>query len=111
MDKRIKKQFWFTEKEAELLEQRAKSAGVSQTALLKMLLKGYIPKEKPDDRFYQTMRGVYEMTTTATRLLEKSHRLGVLDKDTVIEETKRWESFILDIEYRFLRPDKPKRKD
>ena len=71
-----------------------------------MLVNGYEPRERPDDRFFQVINSLNEMIHTAQKLLERSYQLGVVDKDTVEREIKRWAYFISNIESEFLRPEK-----
>ena len=52
MKRTIKKQFWFSRDEAQDLQKKAKKTCLSEAALVRLLLRGYEPKEKPDDRFY-----------------------------------------------------------
>lgn len=52
MKRTIKKQFWFSRDEAQDLQKKAKKACLPEAALVRLLLRGYEPKEKPDDRFY-----------------------------------------------------------
>ena len=106
MEKRVKKQFWFTKKESALLERRASVAGISQTVLIKSLLKGYQPKEKPDDRFYEDFRCFYEFFNTVKQLLNQARCLGVLDKETMDREINRWGMYMFRVEQRYLLPDK-----
>ena len=56
MKRTIKKQFWFSRDEAQDLQKKAKKTCLSEAALVRLLLRGYEPKEKPDDRFYDAMR-------------------------------------------------------
>ena len=56
MKRTIKKQFWFSRYEAQDLQKKAKKTCLSEAALVRLLLRGYEPKEKPDDRFYDAMR-------------------------------------------------------
>lgn len=41
-----------TKEDAADLKRKTKMCGITQSALLRILLKGYEPREKPDDRFY-----------------------------------------------------------
>ena len=56
MKQRIKKQFWLSPQDARELKRKAKLCGITETAVIRILLHGYEPKEKPDARFYETMR-------------------------------------------------------
>ena len=49
----------FNRKEAQDLAAKAKKACLSEAGLIRLLIRGYEPKEKPDDRFYDVMRGTF----------------------------------------------------
>lgn len=110
MRRKIKKQFWFSEEEDAELKRKADIVGVPQSTLVRMLVKGFIPKEKPEPRFYETMSELYKMVNIAECLLNRSYQLGVIDKETVDREMKRWAAFITDIYRRFIKPDNSKLK-
>ena len=42
--------------EAQDLQKKAKRSCMSESGLIRLLLKGYEPREKPDERFYDVMR-------------------------------------------------------
>ena len=56
MKRTVKKQFWFSKAEAQDLQKKSKRTCLTEAALVRLLLKGYEPREKPDDRFYDVMR-------------------------------------------------------
>lgn len=105
-----KKQFWLTPEEDSEFRRKVDMTGLPQSTVIRMLISGYEPRERPDDRFFQAIKSLYEMISTAQQLLERSHQLGVVDKETVEREMKRWAYFISDIECEFLRPEKSKIK-
>ena len=90
MSNRIKKQFWFTPEEEAEFRRKVALTGLPQSSVIRMLIKGYEPRERH----------------TAQKLLERSYQLGVVDKETVEREIKRWAYFICNIESEFLRPEK-----
>ena len=106
MSNRIKKQFWFTPEEEAEFRRKVALTGLSQSSVIRMLVNGYEPRERPDDRFFQVINSLNEMIHTAQKLLERSYQFGVVDKDTVEREIKRWAYFISNIESEFLRPEK-----
>lgn len=55
MRKGIKKQFWLSEKDAADLKRKAQRCGVTEISVIRQLLHGYEPREKPDERFYEAM--------------------------------------------------------
>ena len=96
MQRRIKKQFWLSPQDARELKRKAKLCGITETAVIRILLNGYEPKEKPDARFYEAMR----------QLAVKANALGFMDTPMLKTEALRWHRFQADIEAVFLRPGK-----
>ena len=63
----IDKHIWFSRDEAQELQKKAKKACLSEGALIRLLIRGYEPREKPDDRFYDTMRQLSAIATPGRR--------------------------------------------
>ena len=49
MKRTVKKQFWFSKPEAQDLQKKAKKTCLSEAALVRLLVRGYEPKERPDE--------------------------------------------------------------
>lgn len=104
MKKRIKKQFWLSEEDAKELKRKAQLTGLNETAVIRLLLRGYEPKEKPDSRFYDAMRELNAIGNNLNQLAAKANRLGFIDAPLLRREAERWANFQMDIETTFLRP-------
>ena len=52
----VDKHIWFDRQEAQDLQKKAKKACLTEAALIRLLIRGYEPREKPDERFYDAMR-------------------------------------------------------
>ena len=79
MKRTIKKQFWFSRDEAQDLQKKAKKTCLSEAALVRLLLRGYEPKEKPDDRFYDAMREFSAIGNNIHQISVKANALGFID--------------------------------
>ena len=112
MNKRIKKQFWLSLKDAEELTRKAELAGLTETAVVRLLIRGYEPREKPDGRFYDAdaMRNLSAIGNNINQLAAKAHTLGFIDVPMLKNEANRWHRFQADIEATFLRPAESKLK-
>lgn len=110
MRKRIKKQFWLSQEEARELKEKAQRACLSEVGVIRLLIKGYEPKEKPDDRFYEAMRQLSIIGNNINQLSVKANALGFIDAQMLKSEAERWHRFQADIEREFLRPEKSKLK-
>ena len=104
MKQRIKKQFWLSPQDARELKRKAKLCGITETAVIRILLKGYEPKEKPDDRFYAAMRELSAIGNNINQLAAKANALCFVDAPMLKNEILRWHRFQADIEAQFLRP-------
>ena len=69
-------------------------------------MKGYEPKEKPDDRFFESMRELSAIGSNINQLAAKANSLGFVDEPMLYREAERWHKFQADIEATFLLPDK-----
>ena len=79
MKRTIKKQFWFSKAEAQDLQKKAKRTCLTEAALVRLLLKGYEPREKPDDRFYDVMR---ELSAIGNNINQLAHQANARDEAT-----------------------------
>lgn len=89
---------------------KAKKACVSEAGLIRLLLKGYEPREKPDEKFYDAMRELSAIGNNINQLSVKANTLGFVDAPMLKREAQRWHKFQADIERVFLRPEKSEMK-
>ena len=102
----VDKHIWFSRDEAQELQKKAKKACLSEGALIRLLIRGYEPREKPDDRFYDTMRQLSAIGNNINQLAVQAHSLGFVDAPKLQKEAERWHKFQADVERVFLRPEK-----
>lgn len=105
MDRKIKKQFWITEKENILLKENAKRCCLTEASYLRMLLNRNVPKEKPDIDFYEAMNQICKLMEYVEALIIQIRQTGICNEELMQEEIQRWHKFQLDIEKRFLTPE------
>ncbi len=103
--KRVKKQFWLSSKEANELKRKAELCGISQTSVIRILINGFEPKEKPDDRFYDMMRELYAIGNNLNQISRKANSLGFIDAPMLKQTIDRLTKFQLEIENKYLRPE------
>lgn len=102
----VKKQFWFSREEAQDLQKKAKKTCLTEAALVRMLVRGYEPKEQPDERFYDAMRQLSSIGNNINQLAIQANSLSFVDAQKLRKEIERWHQFQADIERQFLRPQK-----
>lgn len=106
----IQKIVRFSRDEAQDLQKKAKKACLSEAGLIRLLLRGYEPREKPDERFYDVMRELSSIGNNINQLEVKANALGFVDAPQLKKEAERWHKFQADIERTYLRPDKGEMK-
>ena len=106
----IQKIVRFSRDEAQDLQKKAKKACLSEAGLIRLLLRGYEPSEKPDERFYDVMRELSSIGNNINQLAVKANALGFVDAPQLKKEAERWHKFQADIERTYLRPDKSEMK-
>ena len=106
----IQKIVRFSRDEAQDLQKKAKKACLSEAGLIRLLLRGSEPREKPDERFYDVMRELSSIGNNINQLAVKANALGFVDAPQLKKEAERWHKFQADIERTYLRPDKSEMK-
>ena len=104
MKRTIKKQFWLNQVEEGELKRKAKKACLSEAGLVRLLLKGYEPKEKPDERFYQVMGELRSLSNQLTLLIQIANAQGESEELTLYEQIEKWQDFQKEIRHEFLLP-------
>ena len=106
MKRNIEKHILMNKVEAQDLQKKAKKACLSEAGLIRLLIKGYEPKERPDERFYDVMRQLSSIGNNINQLAAQANTLGFVDAPKLKKEAERWHKFQADVERQFLRPDK-----
>ena len=106
----VDKHIWFDRQEAQDLQKKAKKACLSEAGHIRLLLRVYEPREKPDERFYDVMRELSSIGNNINQLAVKANTLGFVDAPQLKKEAERWHKFQADIERTYLRPDKSEMK-
>ena len=100
--KTIKKHFWLSEKENQLPIERAKRAGLTQPSLIRMLLKGFVPKNKPSEKLLKAMMEQIALLNQLTNLADKAdlHGYGIAEQLRSITEKMIWNNLTIEEEIR-----------
>ena len=106
----IQKIVRFNRKEAQNLAAKAKKACLSEAGLIRLLIRGYKPKEKPDDRFYDVMRENSSIGNNINKLATKANTLGFIDAPMLKNEAAKWNKFQSEIKRTYLRPNQSEMK-
>lgn len=104
----VKKQVWLNHDEAKMLKNKAKKVGVNESELIRNLIKGFEPREKPSKDFYEVMKQMRAIGNNLNQIARKANTLNFIDELQYQKEAIKWNQFILDIKEEFLLPKKSK---
>ena len=79
----VKKQFWFSRDEAQDLQKKAKKTCLTEAALVRLLVRGYEPKERPDQRFYDVMRQLSSIGNNINQITRAVNARGFAAKEEI----------------------------
>ena len=105
MKKTIRKQFDLTAEEKAILKEKAEKACLSEAGLLRMLIKGYHPREKPDEEFYGAMNQISVIADNLCHLLQINDWVSETEKESLKDEVEALRCFRLAMEMRYLLPE------
>ena len=103
--RKIAKRIWLNEMEERELKRKAKKAGVSQSGLVRSLIRGYEPQEKQGKEFFEALRQHSAIGNNVHLLAAKANALGFIDAPMLYREVKEWRAFRSAIVRRFISPD------
>lgn len=100
----IKKQFWFNKEEATILKKKAKKVGVNESTLIRNLVMGFEPKEKPDERFYDSLKQLRSIGNSYNQLAAKANALDLIDEVEYKKQKKKLDDIIIKLKEEYLYP-------
>lgn len=106
MNKDVVIRLRMTQKEADDLNKKVQLRGLTKSSFIRVLIKGYIPKPKPDKEFYNLLRKLYVVCNDIDQLTAKAHTLNFIDVPMLKEIKNQHENLLDEIQQKYLAPDK-----
>lgn len=106
MNKDVVVRLRMSQKEADDLNKKVKLTGLTKSSFIRVLIKGYIPKPKPDKEFYVLLRKLYAVCNNINQLTAKAHTLNFIDVPMLKEIKSQHENLLDEIQKKYLAPDK-----
>ena len=101
-NRNIKKQVWLNREEAIMLSKKSKKVGMNEATYIRNLLMNYEPREKPDDRFYETMKQMRLIGNNLYQIARKVNSLGYIEESYYKKEAEKWNEFMLKVKKVYL---------
>lgn len=92
--RKIAKRIWLNEMEERELKRKAKKAGVSQSGLVRSLIRGYEPKEKPGKELFEALRQLSAIGKMFISLQQKQMRSNLSTRLCCIKRSRNGERFV-----------------
>lgn len=106
MNRNINRHFRFSESENYELKRKAKIAGLSDSALVRLLIKGYVPKPKPDKELYDALKELSAIGNNLNQLSVKANSLNFIDAPMFKELQKKTTALYDSIFEKYLKTDR-----
>lgn len=88
------------------LEQAAALSGMSKSNYLRMLIRGYLPRQTPPEPFQEAMRQLREISGSMTQIAYTAQAQGAVDVQEYSAATQRLFAEILTLERAVMLPEK-----
>lgn len=86
------------------MQKKSKKACLSEAGLLRLLLKGYEPREKPSKEFCDALSELNTIGNNLNQLVAKAHKLDFIDAPELEKQMQTWAEFQSRIEEDYLVP-------
>ena len=94
----IKKQIWIDVKEDNLLKQKSKVVGLSESEFIRSMIKGYRIKEQPTDEIKQFQRELYGIANNINQIAKVANSRYSVSHDNYEYISNSLKDFILKFE-------------
>lgn len=98
----VKKNFYLNHKEEDELRKKAYDVGLSESELIRTLIKGFAPKEKPGKEFYEEIKNLRQIGNNLNQLSKYANTTGVIKQNELVRIKDLVERFILDLQKKYL---------
>ena len=98
--------FRLDKKVAQDFQKKVRKSGLAKESFLRQMIAGYELHEKPDAEFYNALRELSAIGNRVNQLAAKANALNFIDAPLLNEEAKRWAKFRLDIQEKYLMPER-----
>lgn len=106
MNKDVVIRLRMTHAEADDLNRKVRLTGLTKSSFIRLLIKGYVPKPKPDEEFYVLLRKLYAVCNDINQLTAKAHTLNFIDVPMLKEIKNQHQEILNEIQQKYFKPDK-----
>ena len=104
----VKKNFYLSYKEDEILKKKSYLVGLTEADLVRNLILGFTPKEKPGKEFYEEIKNLRQIGNNLNQLARYTNTTGILKTADISKTKDIIEMFILKLEKKYLLKEEAK---
>jgi len=104
----VKKNFYLSYKEDDELKRKCYLVGLNESELIRNLIMGFAPREKPGKEFYEEIKNLRQIGNNLNQLARYTNTTGILKTNDIIKTKDIIETFILKLEKKYLSKEEAK---
>ena len=102
----IKLSVYLNYDEWKMLTLKAKKVGYNKSALVRSLIEGFEPKEKPSEEFYEDLNSIRKIGNVLNQIARKAHYQGYIEDEKFLRKMENeLQNLILNIKRKYLLPE------
>lgn len=92
--------------ERQMLRIKAEKTGLTRSALIRSLIIGFEPKEKPPEEFYKDIDSIRKVGNVLNQIAKRTKHLGYVEDTKFLRNmSKELDNLILNIKRKYLLPE------
>ena len=100
----VKKQIWLSREEDYVLKIKSQVAGLNASDLIRNLIVGYEPREKPPKEFYEAINEIRMIGKNINQIAKYGNSKGYVNGVDLKMEIEKLDNLILDLKRKYLLP-------
>lgn len=102
----LKLNVYLSLEERQMLRIKAEKTGLTRSALIRSLITGFEPKEKPPEEFYKDIDSIRKVGNVLNQIARRINYLGYLEDEKYLRNMSReLDNLILNIKRKYLLPE------
>ena len=103
----IKLSVYLNYDEWKMLTLKAEKVGYNKSALVRSLIEGFEPKEKPPIEFFEYLNSIRKVGNILNQIARRAHYQGYIEDEKILRKMENeLQSLILNIKRKYLLPEK-----
>ncbi len=98
----IKKSFYLSNSEFEILKKRSFDVGLSVSDYLRSLIENVVPREKPDKEFYNEINNLRLIGNNLNQLTKYVNTTGILRERDILKTIELINTFVYKLQEKYL---------